>query len=135
MNARFHDPEGKRYGIPTYPWRMAPAHLRTESQLAQEKRRPGGEAHAQVLGGMSRRGHKLQALLYDEAEAVPKRECSDAQLESLKIARWVRSVNACEDRGIDATDMRELIVQARADLAARRETKRRRGERDRRRSR
>ncbi|MFE3222914.1 hypothetical protein [Nocardia sp. NPDC059228] len=135
MNARFHDPEGKRYGIPTYPWRMAPAHLQTESQLAQDKRRPGGEAQAQVLGGMSRRGHKLQAYLYDEAEAVPKRECSDAQLESLKIARWVRSANACEDRGIEATDMRELIAKARADLAARRQARRPSAERDRRRSR
>ncbi|MFJ9368773.1 hypothetical protein ACIRRA_30705 [Nocardia sp. NPDC101769] len=133
MNARFHDPEGKRYGIPTYPWKTAPTHLRTESQLAQDKRRPGGEAQAQVLG-TSRRFGRLQAYLYDPAEAVPKLKSSDAQLESLRIARWVRSANACEDRGIDATDMRELIAQARADLAARRQT-RRRGERDRRRSR
>lgn len=119
MTTRFLDPEGKRYGIPTYPWRLAPQHLRTESQLAQDKQRPGGEAQAQVLG-TSRRFGRLQAYLFDEASAVPKRESSDAQLESLKIARWVRSAKACEDRGIDASDMRELIEKARADLAARR---------------
>ncbi|WUI00952.1 hypothetical protein OHR68_03780 [Spirillospora sp. NBC_00431] len=32
--ARFFDPTGVRYGIPTWPWRMAPEHLRTRRQLA-----------------------------------------------------------------------------------------------------
>lgn len=118
MNARFHDPEGERYGIPTYPWRMAPQHLRTKRQLAQRNQRPGEEAQAQVMAN-TRRG-VVRGYLYDEATAVPKRECSPAQQESLQIARWVRSANACEDRGIDATDMRELIAEARAKLAARR---------------
>ncbi|WP_458686400.1 hypothetical protein [Nocardia tengchongensis] len=134
MSTRFHDPEGRRYGIPTFPWRMAPQHQRTERQLAQDKRQPGDEAQAQVLGA-SRRFGRLQAYLYDEANAVPKQERSEAQLESLRIARWVRSANACERRGIDATDMRELITQARADLAAGRQTARPSVERDRRRSR
>ncbi|MFF0633486.1 hypothetical protein ACFYTS_13405 [Nocardia sp. NPDC004151] len=118
MNARFHDPEGTRYGLPTYPWRSAPTHLRTKRQLAQQNQRPGDEYQAQMLG--KGRYGQLQAYLYDQTQAVPKREPSAAQLESLRIARWVRSANACERRGIDATDMRELISKARADLAARR---------------
>ncbi|MFB8001540.1 hypothetical protein [Nocardia sp. NPDC056000] len=134
MSARFLDPEGTRYGIPTFPWRMAPKHLRTERQLAQQRQRPGAEAQAQVLG-TSRRFGQIQAYLYDEANAVPKQERSEAQLESLRIARWVRSADACERRGIDATDMRELIAKARADLAARRRAARPSTERDRRRSR
>ncbi|MFB7722299.1 hypothetical protein [Nocardia sp. NPDC056100] len=134
MSARFLDPEGTRYGIPTFPWRMAPKHLRTERQLAEQRQRPGAEAQAQVLG-TSRRFGQLQAYLYDEANAVPKQERSEAQLESLRIARWVRSADACERRGIDATDMRELIDKARADLAARRRAARPSTERDRRRSR
>ncbi|QLY33989.1 hypothetical protein [Nocardia huaxiensis] len=120
MNARFHDPAGERYGIPTYPWRAAPQHLRTKRQLAQENLRPVDEYEAQVLRN-SRYG-LLRAYLYDSEAAVPKREPTPAQLESLRIARWVRSVDACERRGVDASDMRELIVQARADLAARRAT-------------
>ncbi|WP_280359323.1 hypothetical protein [Nocardia otitidiscaviarum] len=118
MSSRFHDPDGHRYGLPTYPWRSAPAHLRTRRQLAQDNRRPGDEYQAQVL--RPSRWGLLKAYLYDEATAKPKREVSDAQREALRIARWVRSARACEDRGIDASDMRHTIAQARADLAARR---------------
>ncbi|MGW4126248.1 hypothetical protein [Nocardia sp. NPDC004711] len=113
---------------------MAPQHLRTERQLAQNNRRPGDEAQAQVLG-TSRRFGQVQAYLYDEAQSVPKRECSLAQLESLRIARWVRSADACERRGIDAADMRELIEAARIKLAARRQASGSADGRDRRRSR
>jgi hypothetical protein len=120
MSDRFHDPEGSRFGVPTYPWRQAPAHLRTRRQLAQENLRPGAEWEAQALRG--RRGGRdpLKAYLYDADSAVPKRESTEAQLESLRIARSVRSADACERHGVDATDMRELIEQARTDLAARR---------------
>ncbi|MET8428363.1 hypothetical protein [Nocardia sp. NPDC004860] len=133
MNTRYHDPDGEHYGIPTYPWRMAPTHLRTERQLAQNNRRPGDEAQAQVIAN-TRRG-LVRAYLYDEATAVPKRECTEAQLESLRIARWVRSADACERGGIDAADMRELIEAARTKLAARRQASGSAGVRDRRRSR
>lgn len=30
---RFYDPQGERYGIPTYPWHLAPAGLLTATQL------------------------------------------------------------------------------------------------------
>ncbi|PXX66935.1 hypothetical protein DFR70_103690 [Nocardia tenerifensis] len=62
----------------------------------------------------------LKAYLYDADSAVPKRVPSEAQLEALELARWERSVTACERRGIDATDMRAVIEQARADIAAQR---------------
>ncbi|MBH0775061.1 RRQRL motif-containing zinc-binding protein [Nocardia bovistercoris] len=129
--SRFHDPEGEKHGIPTWPWGLAPQHLRTTRQLAGEGLRPGGEYEGQVL--RARRGKEpLRAYLFDVDSAVPKRESSAAQLEALELARWQRSVNACERRGIDATDMREVIVQARADIAARRAAQRpaRRSERE-----
>ncbi|MCP2293629.1 hypothetical protein APR11_000033 [Nocardia amikacinitolerans] len=116
--SRFLDPEGKKFGLPTWPWRMAPQHLRTRRQLASEGLRPRGEYEGQVRGS-ARRG-PLQAYLYDAQTAVPKRKPSAAQLEALQIARWTRSADATERRGIDATDMRELIEQARRDLAIRR---------------
>lgn len=118
MSARFHDPNGERYGLPTYPWRQAPSHLRTKRQLAEQKLSPGEEYQAQVMFD-SRYGTQ-RGYLYDANTAKPKRESSDAQLASLKIARWVRSADACERRGLDASDMRLVIAQARADLAARR---------------
>ncbi|MFI9406869.1 RRQRL motif-containing zinc-binding protein [Nocardia sp. NPDC052316] len=118
--SRFLDPDGREYGIPTWPWRMAPQHLRTKRQLAQRDQRPiEREPQAQVM--RSRRGKApMVAHLYDAEKAVPKRTPSEAQLAALQVARWTRSVAACERRGIDASDMREVIEQARADLAARR---------------
>src|SRR5690242_9764119 len=48
--AKFLDPAGDRYGIPTYPWRSAPAGYATIRQLRAEGLRPGGqEVRAQVL--------------------------------------------------------------------------------------
>lgn len=117
--SKYLDPDGHRHGgVPTYPWRSAPSHLRTRRQLDVEGKRPGGEWEAQVL--RSRRGRDpLKAYLYDAEQAKPKREPTPAQLEALRIARWTRSAAATERRGIDATEMRELIEQARRDLAAR----------------
>ncbi|MEU7141701.1 hypothetical protein ABZ942_19780 [Nocardia sp. NPDC046473] len=120
--SKFLDPDGREYGLPTWPWRMAPLHLRTKKQLAQRNQRPSErEPQAQVMRG--RRGRPpMVAHLYDGEKAVPKRESSEAQLAALQVARWTRSVTACERRGIDASDMREVIERARADLAARRRT-------------
>lgn len=116
--SRYLDPEGRRFGLPTFPWGTAPSHLQTRRQLAARGKRPGDEYEAQVL--RARRGRDpLRAYLFDETRAAPKREPTAAQLEALRIARWTRSASAAERRGVDATDMRELIEQARHDLAAR----------------
>ncbi|QGV78529.1 RRQRL motif-containing zinc-binding protein [Streptomyces ficellus] len=47
---RLYDPAGERYGIPTFPWRVAPDGLATRRQLRARGLRPGGqEVAAQVL--------------------------------------------------------------------------------------
>src|SRR5436305_9545045 len=70
---RFHDPDGARFGIPTFPWRCAPEHLATRRQLAAAGLRPGGSpVVAQLM--WPRRGGYAVAYLYDLATAVPKRE-------------------------------------------------------------
>ncbi|KAA8884260.1 hypothetical protein F3087_34110 [Nocardia colli] len=122
--SRFLDPDGERHGLPTWPWGLAPQHLRTRRQLAREGQRPGGEYEAQVLRARGGSRGPLKAYLYDADSAVPKRVPTDAQLEALQLARWERSATACERRGIDAADMREVIEQARADITARRSVKR-----------
>ncbi|MFC9433998.1 RRQRL motif-containing zinc-binding protein [Nocardia sp. NPDC057030] len=122
--SRFLDPDGERHGLPTWPWGLAPQHLRTRRQLEAEGRRPGGEYEAQVLRARGGSRGPLKAYLYDADSAVPKRVPTDAQLEALQLARWERSVAACERRGIDATDMREVIEQARAYITARRSVQR-----------
>ena len=72
----FYDPDGHRYGIPTYPWKMAPLHLRTLRQLTAEGLRPGGQGvQAQVLWCSRRHGAPgvRAAYLYDVRFALPKR--------------------------------------------------------------
>ncbi|WP_019632672.1 RRQRL motif-containing zinc-binding protein [Actinomadura atramentaria] len=88
-NARFWDPAGRRFGIPTWPWRMAPGHLATRRQLAAAGLRPGGQPVAgQVLRHRPR--GLLVAYLYDVAFAKPKRVPTTAQLAALDRALAAR---------------------------------------------
>ncbi|MFI6516980.1 RRQRL motif-containing zinc-binding protein [Spirillospora sp. NPDC050679] len=96
-NTRFYDPAGDRFGIPTYPWRMAPPHLATRRQLAAARLRPGGqEVAAQVVWRQGRR----VAYLYDTRRALPKRAPAPAQLAALDKALAAR--RTCPRCGIDA---------------------------------
>lgn len=88
-SARFWDPCGERYGIPTYPWGLAPPHLATRRQLAAAGLRPGGQdVVAQVLWRRWR-GHGV-AYLYDRRLARPKRVASPAQRAALAKAQAAR---------------------------------------------
>ena len=96
----YYDPEGKRYGIPTYPWRMAPGGLATRRQLALQGLRPGGQpVVAQVLWRRGRRPPGI-AYLYRVDAAKPKRTPSAAQLAALAKALAAR--RRCPECGIDA---------------------------------
>ncbi|URN01220.1 hypothetical protein LUW76_46855 [Actinomadura madurae] len=90
-SARFWDPCGDRYGIPTYPWRLAPPHLATRRQLAAAGLRPGGQdVVAQVLWHR-RRGLGV-AYLYDRRLALPKRVPTVAQRAALAKALAARRI-------------------------------------------
>ena len=66
---QFYDPDGRRYGIPTYPYHWAPKHLYTARQRARGLR-PGGQSPtAQILW---RRGLRV-AYLYRADLALPRR--------------------------------------------------------------
>ncbi len=96
---RFWDPAGTRYGIPTYPWRLAPAGLATRRQLAAAGLRPGGQpVVAQVM--WRGRGRRVRvAYLYLVALALPKRPATPAQLAALGRALAAR--RTCPDCGND----------------------------------
>ncbi|MFI0451199.1 RRQRL motif-containing zinc-binding protein [Actinomadura sp. 6N118] len=96
--ARFWDPRGDRYGIPTYPWRMAPPHLATRRQLAAEGLRPGGQDVAAQVLWHRRRGLGV-AYLYDRRLALPKRTPTPAQRAALDKALKVR--RTCPRCGLD----------------------------------
>src|SRR5258708_29990837 len=87
---QFYDPDGRRYGIPTYPFHWAPKHLYTTRQLRARGLRPGGQAPiAQILW---RRGLRV-AYLYRADLALPKRQATPAQRAA--IAKALRAPRTC----------------------------------------
>lgn len=58
MSARFFDPDGDLYGIPTFPFRMAPDGYATRRQLRTDGLRPGGQPVAAQLLWFSNRRRK-----------------------------------------------------------------------------
>jgi hypothetical protein len=84
---QFYDPDGRRYGIPTYPYHWAPKHLYTARQLRLRGLRPGGQQPtAQILW---RRGLRV-AYLYRADLALPKRQATPAQLAAIAKALAAR---------------------------------------------
>ena len=93
---QFYDPHGTRHGMPTYPYRWAPAGLLTTRQLRARGLRPGGQdIAAQILW---RRGKRV-AYLYREDLAKPKRQATPAQLAA--IGRALRARRTCPSCGTE----------------------------------
>jgi hypothetical protein len=94
----FYDPDGQRYGLPTYPYRWAPAGLLTIRQLRARGLRPGGQdIVAQIL--WRHRKHRRVAYLYREDQAKPKRTATTAQL--VAIAKALRARRTCPTCGTE----------------------------------
>ncbi len=90
----FYDPTGERYGLPTYPFKLAPGDLLTRRQLRARDLRPGGQdPAAQILW---RRGKRV-AYLYRLDLAQPKRTATAAQLAAIDKALTAR--RTCPDCG------------------------------------
>jgi hypothetical protein len=67
------DPEGERFGIPTFPWRLAPEGYATRRQLRGRGLSPGGQDIAAQLLRPRRRREPLTAYLYRIDRARPVR--------------------------------------------------------------
>jgi hypothetical protein len=89
VRAAFWDPEGVRYGIPTFWWRGAPAGYATRRQLRAAGLRPAGQpVAAQVLWrGI---GGTRVAYLYRLDLARPKRTATPAQRGAIAKALTAR---------------------------------------------
>ena len=83
----FYDPTGQRYGIPTYPYRMAPSGLATVRQLRAQGLRPNGQQPAAQL--LWRKGKRV-AYLYHIDQAAPKRTATARQREAIDKANRAR---------------------------------------------
>jgi hypothetical protein len=103
----FYDPEGEKYGLPTYPFHMAPKGYATRRQLRARNLCPGGKPiRAQIVWkhkgiGKDGRGSTTRrvAYLYAVAEAKPKRMPTPAQREAIGKALAAR--RTCPSCGIE----------------------------------
>jgi hypothetical protein len=85
----FYDPDGSKYGIPTYPYKWAPKGLLTRRQLSASGLRPGGQGiTAQIL--WKHNGKRRVAYLYRADLAKPKRQATPAQLTAIEAALRAR---------------------------------------------
>jgi hypothetical protein len=84
---QFYDPDGRHYGLPTYPYHWAPKHLYTTRQLRAKGLRPAGQSPvAQILW---RRGLRV-AYLYRADLALPRRQPTPAQRAAIAKALCAR---------------------------------------------
>ncbi|MFJ7075598.1 RRQRL motif-containing zinc-binding protein [Streptomyces sp. NPDC098781] len=85
------DPTGARYGVPTYPWRLAPDGLATRRQLRAEGLRPGGQPIAAQAMRINRRtGTPRVAYLYRIDRAKPVRPMTSRKWGALALAMLAR---------------------------------------------
>ncbi|MFC3997966.1 RRQRL motif-containing zinc-binding protein [Nocardiopsis sediminis] len=95
-HARYLDPTGEKYGLPTYPWGAAwvlDDDLATRKQLAAMGLRPAGQEPAAQLMWGSRRGKGRRvrtALLYRISLSKPKLPMTRARARSLAAAMRAR---------------------------------------------
>ncbi|WP_405797722.1 RRQRL motif-containing zinc-binding protein [Streptomyces sp. NBC_01506] len=99
MTARFFDPDGDMYGIPTFPFHMAPDGYATRRQLRASGLRPGGQGVAAQLLWYSNRRRKSGsppalrvAYLYHRDRALPVRPMTPAKWAALARANAAQRV-------------------------------------------
>jgi hypothetical protein len=87
-----YDPTGARWGIPTYPWRLAPDGMATRRQLRAKGLRPGGQPVAAQVMRRSRRRKtgSAVAFLYRLDLAKPVRPMTPAKARALAAAMTAR---------------------------------------------
>jgi hypothetical protein len=95
MSAAFgkcYDPNGARFGIPTFPWRFAPDGLATRRQLRARGLRPGGQQiAAQIMRRSRRRKSGVSvAYLYRLDAAKPVRPMTPGRAAALAKAMLAR---------------------------------------------
>lgn len=95
IRAAFYDPEGTRYGIPTFWWQGAPECYATRRQLRSRGLRPGGQPVAAQILWRGIGGVRV-AYLYRLDLARPKRTATPAQLRAIGAAlRARRTCSTC----------------------------------------
>ncbi len=89
IRAAYHDPDGARFGIPTFWWHGAPPGYATARQLRARGLRPGGQPVAAQILWRGVGGTRV-AYLYRLDLARPKRTATAAQLRAIGAALVAR---------------------------------------------
>ncbi|MFY1689074.1 RRQRL motif-containing zinc-binding protein [Plantactinospora sp. WMMB782] len=89
LRAAYHDPDGARYGIPTYWWQGAPPGYATRRQLTAAGLRPAGQPVAAQIMWRGVGGTRV-AYLYRVDLARPKRTATPAQRAAIGKALTAR---------------------------------------------
>lgn len=98
MYIEFYDPDGEKYGLPTYPFRYAPKGLMTTRQLRAAGLRPGGQPIAAQIMWRHRNQVRV-AYLYDKRLAKPKRTATPLQEVAIALALEARmTCPTCKNR-------------------------------------
>jgi rubredoxin len=117
IHIEFYDPDGTRYGLPTYPYRWAPKGLLTRRQLTANGLRPGGQSvAAQII--WKHKGKRRVAYLYRADAAKPKREATPAQRAAISSA--LRARRTCPTCGTEKDYYIPLSTGECNDCSARR---------------
>ncbi|MEV0090068.1 RRQRL motif-containing zinc-binding protein [Streptomyces sp. NPDC050738] len=90
--AQCYDPTGAQFGVPTYPWRLAPEGYATRRQLRTQGLRPGGQPIA-AQAMRRHRGRKAGvqvAYLYRVDLALPVRPMTSRKWGALALAMLAR---------------------------------------------
>lgn len=95
IRAVFCDPDGARYGIPTFWWQGAPPGYATRRQLRAANLRPAGQPVAAQILWRGVGGTRV-AYLYRLDLARPKRTATEAQRRAVVAAlRARRTCSTC----------------------------------------
>ncbi|NEB94595.1 RRQRL motif-containing zinc-binding protein [Streptomyces bauhiniae] len=100
--SKCYDPNGTRFGVPTFPWRFAPDGYATRRQLRDRGLRPGGQPiAAQVMRRHRGRKSGVQvAYLYRLDRARPVRPMTSRKWGALALAMLAR--RTCPQCQLDA---------------------------------
>ncbi|WP_404803110.1 RRQRL motif-containing zinc-binding protein [Micromonospora aurantiaca (nom. illeg.)] len=96
IRVEFYDPDGTRYGFPTFPYHAAPDGLATMRQLRAAGLRPNGQNPIAQIYWRHRKQRRV-AYLYRLDLAAPKRTATPAQREA--IAKALRARRTCRHCG------------------------------------
>lgn len=115
MHLRWPPPAPPQPALPSYTWwGDLPEGWLTKTALKAEGLRPGGEPVATVRYG--RRGHYQETVVYDRAQARPRKEATPAQLAALEKAQGVCKQNEQRRREEEAAEIEREEVEWRAWL-------------------